>query len=74
PTPYMLYTWTVPVANGGSLSITTAPTSVVVGTTETIKASYSGASLSEWHLGVITHTSDDVANVNTQTVVSIDNR
>jgi len=55
PLPYTVSTWIVPLASGGSLSVDSAPTSAVSGTTETVNISWSGLASSTEYLGAVSH-------------------
>ena len=68
---YRLYDWVVPNASGGSLSITSAPTSATSGTSGTVTASWTGAGTS-WNLGSVSH--EDGAGKMGRTIVEVDNR
>jgi subtilisin family serine protease len=72
---YDMWTWTVPLASGGSLSIDSAPTSATIATTGTIDISWSGltsGSISDWYLGAVSHTGD--SGLMGLTLVEVDNR
>jgi subtilisin family serine protease len=56
PLPYTLHYWEVPLASGGSLSVDSAPTSAVLGSTGTIDVSWSGLATEMRHLGAVSHT------------------
>lgn len=58
PLDYTLESWDVPMASGGSLSINSAPTSAVVGATETIEVEWSGLTGGTEYLGAVSHTGD----------------
>lgn len=70
--PYDMYTWIISATPGGNMTIDSAPTSAVMGTTETIELSWSGATAGQWHLGAVSHTGDpDILGL---TLVNVDNR
>ena len=56
---YTLFSWVVPPASGGSLSITSAPTQAVVGSTGTVEYAWSGLSAGTRYLGAVKHTGPD---------------
>jgi subtilisin family serine protease len=58
PLPFDLYSWEVPLASGGSLSVDSAPTSAEVGQTGTVDISWSGLSSGTTYLGAVSHTGD----------------
>jgi subtilisin family serine protease len=69
---YRLYGWTVPDAlGGGSLSITSAPTSATLGATGTVVAAWTGAD-GVWSLGAVSH--DGPTGRLGLTLVDVDNR
>ena len=70
--PYALYSWVVPATPGGSLQITSAPTSATSDATANIALSWSGATAGQWYLGAVSHNSDDT--ILDLTLVTIDNR
>jgi hypothetical protein len=55
---YNMYTWAVPLATGGSLSVDSAPTSATIGSVGTIAVSWSGLADPSWNLGAVSHTGD----------------
>jgi plastocyanin len=72
---YNMWTWAVPLASGGSLSIDSAPTSATIGATGTINVSWSGltsGNLSDWYLGAVSHTGD--VGLMGLTLIDVDNR
>ena len=72
---YLMWTWAVPDASGGSLVVDSAPTSATIGTTGTISVSWSGlgtATNGDWYLGAVSHTGPD--GVIGRTLVDVDNR
>lgn len=70
---YDLYTWAIPDATGGTLSIDSAPASATVGTTATIQYSWTGATLGQWWFGEISHHGNAGALL-ARTLVQVDNR
>jgi hypothetical protein len=68
---YTLYSWAVPNATGGSLVVTSAPTSATIGTTGTVNLSWTGAGIL-WNLGAVSH--KEGATVLGRTLVEVDNR
>ena len=56
PLPYTLSFWDVPLASGGSLSVTSAPSTVVVGETASIGIQWAGLASGTEHLGAVSHT------------------
>jgi subtilisin family serine protease len=72
---YDMWTWAVPLATGGSLSIDSAPTSATIGTVGTIDISWTGltsGSIGDWYLGAVSH--NGPSGVMGYTFVNIDNR
>jgi hypothetical protein len=73
---YDMWTWAVPSApGGGSLSITSAPTSATIGATGTVTASWTGLSsgaIGNWYLGAVSHTGP--SGLMGLTLVNVDNR
>jgi hypothetical protein len=72
---YHMWSWSVPLTPGGSLSVDAAPTSATIGTTETIDISWSGlttGSIGDWYLGAVSHTGD--VGLMGLTLVEVDNR
>ena len=69
---YTMYTWIVSATPGGNMEVTTAPTSATLGATETIEASWAGATAGEWHLGAVSHSGDE--GLMGLTLVNVDNR
>jgi hypothetical protein len=55
---YNMYSWAVPLATGGSLTVDSAPTSATIGATGTIQVSWSGLADPSWNLGAVSHTGD----------------
>jgi subtilisin family serine protease len=56
---YSLRTWQVPLATGGSLEITSAPTEASLGATGTIEVAWSGLDPASEYLGAVSHTGPD---------------
>lgn len=56
-TDYEMFTWEIPQATGGSLTIDSAPAAAVAGNTGAIAVSWAGLS-SGWYLGAVSHTGD----------------
>ena len=71
-TPVTLYVWDISATPGGSLTIDSAPASAVQGDTGTIQASWTGATLGQWHLGAVSHS--DGSGIIGVTIVEVDNR
>jgi hypothetical protein len=72
---YDMWTWAVPLASGGSLSLDAAPAAATVGATETIDISWAGLTsggLGDWYLGAVSHTGD--IGLMGLTLVNVDNR
>jgi hypothetical protein len=72
---YDMWTWAVPLATGGSLSIDSAPASATIGTVGTIDISWSGltsGSTGDWYLGAVSHTGP--SGLMGLTFVNVDNR
>ncbi|HKZ71121.1 MAG TPA: S8 family serine peptidase, partial [Anaerolineales bacterium] len=72
---YNMWTWAVPLAPGGSLSIDSAPGSATIGTVGTVNVSWSGltsSSIGDWYLGAVSHTGD--VGLMGLTLVNVDNR
>ncbi len=72
---YDLWTWAVPDASGGSLSIASAPTSATIGTVGTVEAAWTGlgsGTIGDWYLGAVSHTGPD--GLMGLTLVDVDNR
>jgi hypothetical protein len=72
---YNMWTWAVPLASGGSLSVDAAPTSAALATIGTIDISWSGltsGTVSDWYLGAVSHTGD--VGLMGLTLVNVDNR
>ena len=59
PLDYAVDTWSVPLASGGgSLSVDSAPSSAVLGTTGAVDVSWTGLAPGVPHLGAVSHTGD----------------
>ena len=69
--PYTLFSWVVADATGPTLTAT-GPTEAVSGTTAIVVASWTGATLGEWHFGAVSHNDGD--GVIQRTMVDVDNR
>jgi subtilisin family serine protease len=72
---YDMWTWAIPAATGGSLSIDSAPASATIGVVAPINFSWSGltsGSIGDWYLGAISHTGP--SGVMGLTFVNVDNR
>ena len=72
---YDMWTWAVPLATGGSLSIDSAPSSATIGVVAPISVSWSGltsGSIGDWYLGSVSHTGP--SGVMGLTFVNVDNR
>ena len=69
---YDMYTWAIPLATGGNLTIDSAPTSATIGQIATINISWTGATAGQWHLGAVSHTGD--SGLMGLTLVNVDNR
>ncbi len=72
---YNMWTWAVPLATGGSLSIDSAPASATIGTIGTVNISWSGltsGSPGDWYLGAVSHTG--ATGLMGLTLVDVDNR
>jgi subtilisin family serine protease len=72
---YDMWTWAVPLATGGSLSIDSAPASATIGTVGTIDVSWSGltsGSIGDWYLGAVSH--NGPSGLMGLTFVNVDNR
>ena len=69
---YDMYSWIIPSASGGNLTVDSAPTSATLGATGTVDVSWTGATAGQWHLGAVSHSGD--AGVMGLTLVEVDNR
>jgi subtilisin family serine protease len=58
PLAFDMYSWVVPLASGGSLSVDSAPTAATVGTIGTVEVSWSGLTSNTRYLGAVSHTGD----------------
>ncbi|MEM7321746.1 MAG: S8 family serine peptidase [Actinomycetota bacterium] len=71
-TDYDLFVWVVSATPGGNMIVDSAPASAVLGSTDSIGVSWTGAAAGEWHLGAVSHTGPD--GLMGLTVVEVDNR
>jgi subtilisin family serine protease len=71
-TPVTLYVWDISATPGGTLTIDSAPASAVQGETGTVVASWTGATLGQWHLGAVSHS--NAGGFIGLTLVEVDNR
>jgi subtilisin family serine protease len=69
---YELYTWVLPATSGGSLTIDSAPAVAVLGATEPISVSWTGAMAGQWYLGAVRH--DGTPGFMGVTLIEVDNR
>ncbi len=72
--PVTLYAWDVsadPAADDESLTVT-GPDQAVMGEVATLEASWTGATLGEWHLGAVSHS--DADGLMGLTLIEVDNR
>ncbi len=72
---YTMWSWAVPNAPGGSLSIGSAPASAVEGATGTVVVDWSGLGTGtpgDWYLGAVSHTGP--SGLMGRTFVNVDNR
>ncbi|MCE7735937.1 MAG: S8 family peptidase [Candidatus Heimdallarchaeota archaeon] len=67
---YTLFGFAVPEAAGGSLTLVSAPTSAVVGTTGTVELAWTGLSSSKKYMGAVLHYSG--AELKAVTFVNVD--
>lgn len=68
---YTLFSWSIPsMPDGGSLTVTDAPTSATLGATESIEVSWSGLAAGAKYLGAVSHS--DGAQVIGLTLVSVE--
>jgi subtilisin family serine protease len=67
---YTLFSWSVSATPGGNLSVDSAPASAVLGATEAVNISWSGAAAGTKHLGAVSHS--DSGGLIDLTVVSVD--
>lgn len=56
---YVLSTWIVPPAGGGSLSLDSAPTTAIAGATGTVQVSWTGLAPDGAYLGAVSHSDAD---------------
>lgn len=72
---YNMWSWQVPLATGGSLSVDSAPTAATISTVGTVNISWSGlgsGAIGDWYLGAVSHTGN--AGLMGLTLVEVDNR
>ena len=72
---YDMWTWAVPLASGGSLTIDAAPTAATLGAVGTIDVSWTGLTSGgpgDWYLGAVSHTGD--VGLMGLTLIDVDNR
>jgi subtilisin family serine protease len=69
--PYTMYSWVIPNAPGGNLTIGSAPTSATTGQTGTINFSWTGAGAT-WNLGAVSH--NEGSTIFGRTLIEVDNR
>jgi len=69
---YDMYSWVISATPGGNLTIDSAPSSATLGSTESVDASWTGATSGQWHLGAVSHTGD--IGLMGLTLVEVDNR
>lgn len=72
---YDMWTWAVSLTPGGSLSVTSAPTSATIGTIAPINVNWSGLTsggIGDWYLGAVSHTGP--SGLMGLTLVDVDNR
>ncbi|MFN2138442.1 MAG: hypothetical protein ACK2UK_20970, partial [Candidatus Promineifilaceae bacterium] len=69
---FEMWVWAVSATPGGSLVIDSAPASATAGTIEPIVLSWTGATMGEWHYGLVSHTGD--SGLMGYTLVDVDNR
>ena len=70
-----MWSWAIPLASGGSLSVDSAPTSATSGDIGTIDVSWLGltsGTIGDWYLGAVSHTGD--VGLMGLTLVNVDNR
>ena len=58
PLAFDVSTWVIPLATGGSLSVDTAPTAAVIGTSGQVTASWAGVDPGGSYLGAVSHSDD----------------
>jgi hypothetical protein len=72
---YTMWSWIVPNATGGSLTINSAPASAVTGASGTVVVGWSGLETgltADWYLGAVSHTGP--SGLMGRTFVNVDNR
>ena len=72
---YTMWSWIVPNATGGSLTINSAPASAVTGATGTVTVGWTGLETgltADWYLGAVSHTGP--SGLMGRTFVNVDNR
>jgi hypothetical protein len=72
---YLMWTWTVPLTSGGSLSVDAAPAFATLGATDTVDVSWFGlgeGTSGDWYVGAVSHTGD--SGLMGLTLINIDNR
>jgi subtilisin family serine protease len=72
---YTMWSWIVPNATGGSLTINSAPASAVTGATGTVVVGWTGLETgltADWYLGAVSHTGP--SGLMGRTFVNVDNR
>lgn len=67
---YTLFDWSVSATPGGNLSVDSAPGSAILGATEAVDISWSGAAAGTKHLGAVSHS--DGGGMIDLTLVSVD--
>jgi subtilisin family serine protease len=72
PADYTLYAWVISATPGGNMMVDSAPPSAVLGATEAVEVSWTGAAAGEWHLGAVSHA--DAAGLIGLTLIEVDNR
>ena len=71
-TPVTLYVWDISATPGGTLTIDSAPPAAIQGDTDTVEASWTGATAGVWYLGAVSHGNAD--GLIGLTLVEVDNR
>jgi hypothetical protein len=72
---YTMWSWIVPNATGGSLTINSAPASATPGATGTVTVGWTGLETgltADWYLGAVSHTGP--SGLMGRTFVNVDNR
>jgi subtilisin family serine protease len=72
---YTMWSWAVPNATGGSLTITSAPASATTGATGTVTVGWTGLGTgltADWYLGAVSH--NGPSGLMGRTFVDVDNR